>query len=159
MKRVVRPEILATLPPDDPRAQANRRDLRVLNRLLGNWRWSARMLRRWWRPGDQVLEAGAGEGDLGRYLCHHVPGLRAGGYTGLDLNRRPDDWPAGWSWHQGDLLEQDFSPAPQVLLVNFLLHQFTDAPLKRLGRSFAGIPVWTICEPHRSRLPVPSPLG
>lgn len=154
MERIVKPEILDSLPPGDPAAAANLRDLRLLNRLMGNWRWVAGILRRRLRPGDHVLEAGAGRGDLGRELRRRVPVLRACRYTGLDLRQRPADWPAGWDWRQGDLLELDLSPAPRVLLVNFLLHQFTDPQLERLGRSIAGIPVWIFCEPYRSRLPL-----
>ncbi|MFO7655272.1 MAG: class I SAM-dependent methyltransferase [Candidatus Krumholzibacteriia bacterium] len=151
---MVKPEILDTLPPGDPAAAANLRDLRLLNRLMGNWRWAAGILRRRLRPGDHVLEAGAGLGDFGRELRRNVPQLRTCRYTGLDLRERPADWPAAWEWRQGDLLAQDFTPAPRVLLVNFLLHQFTDAQLASLGRSFAGIPVWIFCEPYRSRLPM-----
>jgi len=154
MERMVKPEILDTLPPGDPAAAANLRDLRLLNRLMGNWRWAARILRRRLRPGDHVLEAGAGLGDLGRELRRNVPELRTCRYTGLDLRQRPADWPAAWDWRQGDLLDLDISPAPQVLLINFLLHQFTDLQLDRIGRSIAGIPVWIFCEPYRSRLPM-----
>jgi hypothetical protein len=154
MQRTVKPEILDTLPPGDPGAAANLRDLRLLNRLMGNWRWAARVLQRRLRPGDHVLEAGAGQGDLARELHRRVPVLQTCRYTGLDLRQRPADWPAAWEWRQGDLLDLDISPAPRVLLINFLLHQFTDSQLARLGRSIADIPIWIFCEPYRSRLPL-----
>lgn len=152
MKRIVRPELLDSLPPDGRAALANRRDLRLINRLLGNWRWLAQQLVRWVRPGDRVLEAGAGDGALGRYLWRRVPAVRSGEYTGLDWRRdRPDGWPAAWAWHRGDLLAQVFDPPPRVLLVNFLLHQFEDDQLQGLGARLADVPVWLICEPMRGR--------
>jgi hypothetical protein len=36
VKRLVQPEILDTLPPDDPRALRSRRDLRRVNAWMGN---------------------------------------------------------------------------------------------------------------------------
>ncbi|MFP4352954.1 MAG: hypothetical protein ACLFRP_09240 [Puniceicoccaceae bacterium] len=149
--RVVQPEILDDLAPDDPAAVANRRDLRFLNRFMGNWRWVARELERFHRPGASVVEAGAGEGDLARYLRGRVPRLARAPYTGIDLWGRPRDWPEGWSWNQSDLLDYTPGPPPDVLVVNLLLHQFEDEVLRELGRRFDPVPVWIICEPLRVR--------
>jgi len=151
--RVVRPEILDSLPPDHPAAIANRRDLRQLNRIMGTSSWIASTLERWYVQGDQILEAGAGDGELGRFLRHRLPVLQRCRYTGLDRSHtRPADWPAIWAWRRRDLLDLEFAPKPHVLIANFLLHQFTDADLARLGRAIGDIPVWIFCEPHRSRL-------
>ena len=151
--RVVRPEILDSLSPDHPAAVANRRDLQRINRLMGTSSWIASTLERWHVQGDHIFEAGAGDGELGRFLRRRLPDLRGGLYTGLDLSHtRPADWPASWAWHRGDLLDHAFARRPHVLIANFLLHQFTDADLARLGRTISEIPVWIICEPARSRL-------
>jgi hypothetical protein len=151
--RVVRPEILDSLPYDHPSAVANRRDLRLLNGIMGTSSWVASTLQRWYVQGDHIFEAGAGDGELGRFLRRRLPVLRGGLYTGLDLSHtRPADWPDPWAWERRDLLDHEFSPAPHVLIANFLLHQFTDADLVRLGRSISEIPVWIFCEPYRSRL-------
>ncbi len=149
--RVVQPEILDGLAPDDPAAVANRRDLRFLNWFMGNWRWVARELRRHHRAGGSIVEAGAGEGDLGRYLRGRVPGLGVEGYTGLDLWQRPRDWPGEWGWDRSDLLQYEPESPPDVLIVNLLLHQFEDAVLRGLGRRLDRIPVWIVCEPLRVR--------
>jgi len=155
MKREVRPEILDSLPPDHPHALANRRDLRRLNRLLGNGRWFARQLAPRLRPGDTVLEAGAGAGDLGRELWRRVPVVRECRYTGLDLaHDRPAGWPDRWDWRRGDVREHAFDPPPRVVIVNFLLHQFAREDLARLGARLARVPVWVICEPRRAWAPL-----
>ena len=68
MQRIVKPEILDKLNPDDPAALHNRRDLRLFNRLMGNNRWMRRTLTHIVNPEDSVLELGAGVGDFGLYL-------------------------------------------------------------------------------------------
>ena len=149
--RVVQPEILDGLAPDDPAAVANRRDLRFLNRFMGNWRWVGRELDRFHRPGGSIIEAGAGEGDLARYLRTRRPDLARDSYTGLDLWKKPRDWPGGWKWNQSDLLHYHPDPPPDILIINLLLHQFEDGTLRDLGRRLDPIPVWIISEPLRVR--------
>src|SRR5690606_11470579 len=39
MKRLVQPEILDSLPHHHPAVAANRRDLFLINRIMGNFRW------------------------------------------------------------------------------------------------------------------------
>ncbi len=146
------PEILDTLPPDHPAALANRRDLRRINALQGNSRWIARSLAARLRPSDHVLEAGAGDGTLGRELWRCLPILRQCRYTGLDRQcDRPADWPSGWDWIRADLLDHPLTPAPRVVVVNFLLHQFSDGQLADLSRRLQASALWVVCEPHRSR--------
>lgn len=147
--RVVRPEILDTLSPDDPGAVANRRDLRFLNRFMGTWAWIGRRLRAVPEGSVGILEAGAGEGDLGRYLLRKGAVSPSSGYTGLDLWARPEGWPAQWGWLKCDLFEFIADPLPQVFVANLLLHQFEDEQLVKLGEKLAAIPRWIICEPLR----------
>jgi len=162
--RVVLPEILDTLSPEDPGAVANRRDLRLINRIMGNWRWIARELRRFHQPGQTVVEGGAGEGDLGNFLVKAIPTLRKEQYIGLDLWGRPSEWPKNWGWEQADLLEYSPDKVPDIFIVNLLLHQFEDDPIQRLGERLADVPVWIINEPQRTRwaiwqLALLKPLG
>ena len=152
MRRVVGPEILDTLPPDHPDAVANRRDLRLINALQGNPRWIARTLAPRLRPGDHILEAGAGDGTLGRELWRRLPILRRCRYTGLDRQcGRPAGWPGGWDWIRADLLDHPLVPAPRVVVINFLLHQFPDGQLVDLSRRLQAAAFWVVCEPHRRR--------
>ena len=69
MKRVVEPEILDGLAADDPAAVASRRDLRLINRIMGNTRWLRRAFMLKVRPQDLVVELGAGDGSLGLSLA------------------------------------------------------------------------------------------
>lgn len=149
--RVVVPEILDSLPPDDPRVEKNRRDLRYINFFMGNWRWIARQLSRRIKPGYRIIEAGAGEGDLARYLKSKVPALTQAQYTGLDRIPAPAGWADG-EWIQNDFLQwrPGEKSAPDVLLVNLLLHQFTDVQLRAMAPRLQEIPLWIFCEPRRS---------
>src|SRR5690242_3441269 len=63
-RRVV-PEQLDELPPDDPRALRSRRDLRLVNRIMGHSALLARALERV-GPGaaPRLVELGAGDGTL-----------------------------------------------------------------------------------------------
>ena len=76
MERVVEPEILDELSGDDPRALRSRRDLRLINFLMGNERWILKQV----RSADSMVELGAGDGSLTRKLTKY------GSVTGLDLS-------------------------------------------------------------------------
>ena len=91
MIRIVKPEILDSLPEDHPDAIHNRRDIRMFNRIMGNFRWFSRQLRRHLLPGDTILEIGAGTGDLGRHLRRTTPDNWVSKLDGLDLCSRPSD--------------------------------------------------------------------
>ncbi len=145
--RTLQPELLDSLPPDHPDAQHSRRDLRLINRFMGNHRWFARTLPPLVQPGERVLELGAGTGELTRRLAGH--GVNA---DGLDLWPSPAGWPAGHTWHQADLTGfPDYADYP-VIIGNLILHQFSDATLAVLGaqwRRHARLIV--ACEPARHR--------
>src|SRR4051812_46896056 len=98
MQRTLQPELLDSLPHEHPDALHNRRDLRLTNRIVGNHRWILRQVPRLVRPGERVLEIGAGTGELGRALL-----ARGVAVDALDLWPRPPDWPADSGWQVGDL--------------------------------------------------------
>jgi SAM-dependent methyltransferase len=129
--RSIQPEILDSLPHDSPLALRNRRDLRVINFLMGAERWFGRTLRRVAAPRDSFLEIGAGTGDLGRALARTIAPVR---YTGLDLWPRPADWPDHWRWLQTDLLDFQNYAGESVVFGNLILHQFTAEELAGVGR-------------------------
>ena len=66
MKRIVQPELLDTLPPDDPRAVRSRRDLRRLNAWMRNHTIMTRALQTGLngQAPKQITELGAGDGDF-----------------------------------------------------------------------------------------------
>jgi len=126
--RLVQAEILDSLPQTSIAAQASRRDLRIINSLLGSRDWFADALRHRHQPGEAVLEIGSGNGELGRALSHVAPGL-----AGLDLSRRPDDWPCDAPWFETDVLGftewRDFP----IVVANLFFHHFDRVALAKLG--------------------------
>jgi hypothetical protein len=128
MPRTLQPELLDSLPPDHPDARHSRRDLRVINRLMGNHRWFARTLPPLLRPGEQALELGAGTGELSSCL------LAAGVCVdGLDRVPPPPTWPAARSWHTSDLRAFAGYDRYAAILANLILHHLTAAELAALG--------------------------
>jgi hypothetical protein len=148
MLRTLQPELLDSLPPDHPDAQHNRRDLRRINRLLGNHRWLAATLPPLLRPGEVALEIGAGTGELALALTRQGVAVDA-----LDLWPRPPAWPAARNWHQADLLTfPGYGDYPAVV-GNLIFHQFADSDLAALGaRLRARTRVIVACEPLRRPL-------
>lgn len=147
MQREIKPELLDSLPPDHPDALHNRRDLRIINRVLGNYRWLARTLPRQLRAPAKVLEIGAGTGELGEYLA-----ARGIPTDGLDLWPAPDGRPTGRRWHRADLLAFDGYDDYPVIVGNLIFHQFTAGQLAGLGRKLRrSARIILACEPMRRR--------
>jgi hypothetical protein len=147
-RRQVRPEILDSLPADHPDARHSRRDLRLVNRIMGNHRWILRILPGVLRPGERVLELGAGDGELGCRLAGM--GIAV---DGLDTAPRPGNWPKGRLWHTADLRDFDGYHRYGAVVGNLIFHQFDDPTLARLGRVLGGaVRVIVAREPSRSWL-------
>ena len=129
--RSVQPEILDSLSPDSAAARASRRDLRLINRLLGSEAWFKGVLQDRRHSGESVLEIGAGTGELGRALCAVVPDV-----AGLDLGRRPHGWPPHAPWFETDVLVfTDWADYP-VVIGNLFFHHFDRPALAHLGARF-----------------------
>jgi hypothetical protein len=152
MKRQVRPELLDSLEPEDPAAIHNRRDLRILNRIMGNYRWMRFALEEILLPGDSVLELGAGTGELGGYLRKQAS-FSSFNYAGLDLWPRPTDWPTDWAWHHLDLNAYANYADHSVLCGNLILHQFKDSAIRTLFQSILpNVRALVFCETARRAL-------
>jgi hypothetical protein len=148
MMRACLPELLDSLPHDHPDALHNRRDLRVINRIMRNRAWFSRALTSRMRPGERALEIGAGMGEMGRAL--NGRGFKV---DGLDLWPRPEGWPAERQWHRADLRSFPGYADYPVILGNLIFHQFTEAELAGLGEGLRqGARVLLACEPERRRL-------
>ena len=147
MKRVCLPEMLDALPPDHPDAQHSRRDLRIINVIMRNRGWLVSSVKASVRPGERILEIGAGTGELAMAL--QAEGLPV---DGLDRWPRPPGWPEGSAWHQGDLRTFGGYASYPVILANLILHQFSDGDLAGIGavlRRDARVVI--ACEPERWR--------
>lgn len=130
-QRNVQPELLETYADDHPDAIIGRKDLLLVNGIMGNHRWVMRTLKREMQPGWRLTELGAGDGALSLKL------FRGGIIEGhqlhaMDLAGRPASWPADAKWMQGDFTVSPL-PATEVVLANLFLHHFQPDQLRALG--------------------------
>ncbi len=167
LDRSVKPELLDTLPPSDPRAVRSRRDLLRVNAWMGNAAIMTGALRSAC-PGisdRRLVDLGAGDGRfLGRVAQHLAPGWQ--GTSALLLDRWTAVSPetlralAALGWHattvQADglaWLRQTATPSCDVMLANLFLHHFAEAQLAALVRAAAGLTrTFIAVEPRRSVL-------
>ena len=148
MPRQLQSELLDTLPPDHPEARHSRRDLRLINLVMGNHRWVSRTVTRALRDGERVLEIGAGTGELSQRLAVHGRIV-----AGLDLTPRPTDWPSDREWHIANLLTFDGYARSEVVVGNLIFHHFTTAELAALGRTLGqSVRLIVACEPSRRKI-------
>lgn len=147
MERTLEPELLDSLPPHHPDALHNRRDLRLTNIVMRNHAWIERTVARHVRPGERVLEVGAGTGELAQRL-----GQRGIAVDALDLWPAPEDWPRESTWHRTDIRTFDEWSRYRVVFGNLIFHQFSETELRSIGARFGGVRVVIACEPARHRL-------
>lgn len=154
VKRVVVPELLDELPADDPEARRSRRDLRMINGLMGNFRWMRRAVSH--SGSGRLIELGAGDGTWLASVANTGPNR---GLTGIDLQGRPPGLADEIAWHQGDAFELladrlGTSPADEgpTVAANLFLHHFADERLRELGELLQRCGALCFSEPLRSRL-------
>jgi hypothetical protein len=146
LPRHVEPEWLDSLDPDDPRAARARRDLRLINFLMGNEGWLHRQVVARPETAEKgIVELGSGEGDLLRRLA------RSGPATGCDLAPRPPGLPNEIDWREGDLFSLAEPLSGGILVANLVLHHFSAADLLRIGTIAGRFDTLLFVEPHRSR--------
>lgn len=148
-ERVVAREILDSLPPEDPDAIRSRRDLRLINAVMGNYRWLAARSthHRADAPTLSWTEIGAGDGQLAPAFSSQSRATLA--VTGLDLSPRPPSWPSHWPWIQGDLFETLEDLGGDGLMASLFLHHFHAPELRELGRILRRFRVLLFTEPAR----------
>jgi hypothetical protein len=148
MQRLVEPEIIDHLPPDHPDVIRSRKDLRMINFLMGNERWIARNLRGFGTARARgILEIGAGEGTLLKRLAGKYRGVPL---RGCDLAPRPDDLPEHIGWDRRDVFESLVDAAEGILAANLFLHHFTDDELPRFRPLIGRFEVICVNEPYRT---------
>ena len=143
--RRVDPELLDELPFDDPEAIRSRRELGLINWLMGNFRWIREELEE--SGAARVVELGSGDGAFLKSLAD--TGLEL---VGIDLAPRPDALPGRIDWVQGDAREVLGSALrpKTVVVANHLLHQFEDEELAALGAAMQDCEQVLACEPLRA---------
>lgn len=130
-ERVLQPELLDTLPQDDPAAIRAREEMLQVNGIMGNHRWIERMVRRHREDGWRITELGAGDGALSLRLLNSGCCTEATLHA-FDLAPRPQHWPAAAHWTCGDVLAQAL-PDSEIVIANLFLHHFTTEQLRLLG--------------------------
>lgn len=161
MKRIVQPEILDTLPPDDPGALRSRRDLRRVNAWMRNHKTMTRALEKNLRGVPaQITDLGAGDGNFLLQVAQATR-LRGINATLLDLQKNvPAETLAAFSkpgW-RAEAVVADVFDWPQMeteaVVANLFLHHFEDGELRELFRTIAArAKLFIAIEPHRFRFP------
>jgi len=164
--RVVEPEILDHLAPEDPRAQRSRRDLQRIHVLMRTQAALHRALARLPLPypPQRILELGAGDGSqllrLARQLAPHWPVvdltlLDQQELVSAETLRGYED--LGWKARvmTGDVLHWARAPCPRrydLCIATLFLHHFAGS---ELGDILAAVAersaAFVACEPRRDR--------
>jgi SAM-dependent methyltransferase len=146
LPRHIQPEWLDSLDPDDPRAVRARRDLRLINFLMGNEGWICRQVAARAKTAEKgLVELGSGDGRLLAKLAKHGPA------TGCDRAPRPPDLPQKIDWREGDLFSLAEPLSGGILVANLVLHHFSAEELLRIGTIAGRFDSLLFVEPHRSR--------
>jgi hypothetical protein len=167
LERHVKPELLDTLPPTDPRAVQSRRDLIRVNTWMGNPRIMTRCLERAFpdvKP-RRLVELGAGDGTFLSKVARKLhpawgPGVQVTLVDQQDVVRAETlrEFEAiGWSVTKTqmdvfDWVEGPTSSPADAIVANLFLHHFTEPQLVRLLTSASRrTSVIAAVEPRRSR--------
>ena len=156
--RLLVPEILDHLPPDDPRAQRSRRDLARINWMMRQPAIMAHALLQC-PPPRVIADLGSGDGrfmlavakrlagrwpDVKLLICDQQDIVSAQTRAGFDA--------LGWRCEvrQGDIFQT--LPNSDIITANLFLHHFDDAHLGRLlAQAASHTRAFIACEPRRSR--------
>jgi hypothetical protein len=166
LERRVEPEWLDELPADDPRAIRSRRDLRMVNRIMGHAAIIGKALS---AAGvsdtPRIAELGAGDGTLLLRVAGSMQWLDGAEVALVD--RQPAvsaetgeryrergcevrvDAADVFEWLEND--ERGY----HAIVANLFLHHFeTEALARMFALAAARAPVFVACEPRRARLPL-----
>jgi hypothetical protein len=168
MKRLVEPELLDELPPDDPGAIRSRQDLYRLNSLMGNLTILSVLLQlsAEVRPRQrQIVELGAGDGTfmlrLARLLSRrwkHAHVVLVDGKDAVAHETRAGFAALGWTVEivtadVFDWLRQPMAQPVDAMIANLFLHHFSRPQLAELMQLAAErTTLFAACEPWRSRV-------
>ena len=163
MKRLVEPELLDELPPDDPRALHSRGDLRRLNWLMRHAGiLHAATTARLAQAPRHIADLGAGDGSLMLHLAARFHTRWPG--VSVTLVDRQKTVPAatlakfaGFGWQAEAVAADVFdwlnsTGRVDAVFANLFLHHFPDAKLAGLLRLIAArTDLFIACETRRTR--------
>ena len=164
-ERLVEPEWLDMLPPDDARARRSRRDLARVNALMSNAGIVARAMGGAGLAAPaSVVEIGAGDGHFAARLAQALPVAPAGArFTLLDRQVTVEDAAldrlAARGWSAAVVVDDVFAwlgapgPVHDAIVANLFLHHFESDELARmLALAARRARCFVACEPRRSAL-------
>ena len=168
MKRIVRPELLDALTPDDPSARRSRRDLQRINSVLGHHTCLAGALHKAvsGRPPEHITELGAGDGHfLLRVAQILAPRWANMQVTLLDQQRTVTEGTRAGFAALGCPAEEivadalgwaeDLRSVADVVVTNLFLHHLHEAQLARLFAAIAQrARLFVAVEPRRGAWPL-----
>ncbi len=146
MRRNVEPELLDHLDFHDPKAKRSRKDLRMINALMGNHRWIEKQLREVSFSQGGIVEIGAGDAGLALKLTKYAP------VQAVDLMPAPQQLGDSLIWHSGDLFDLLPRLEGDVLVANLFLHHFEREQLETIAALAESFDTLVFCEPWRSRI-------
>jgi hypothetical protein len=164
--RVLEPELLDSLPADDPRALRSREDLRRINAIMLQSRIMVRLVK--WccssRPAPKLLvELGGGDGWFTLALARKLSRIwRRVTVISVDRQKAVSDEALegiaslGWSFQPITADVFDFLGGPDafgadIVITNLFLHHFPDAQLARLlSAALPRTAAFAACEPSRA---------
>jgi hypothetical protein len=167
MERIVLPELLDVLPPQDQAALRSRRDLRRLNAIMGHSRVMARVLQKNLPASHEphIVELGAGDGHfilgVARRLDGHWPDAKAtlvDQLAALDPEIQRQFKNLGWQIRleiaEAAAWLRHSAPSEKIVLSNLFFHQFDTEPLAEMLRLAAlSSRLVVALEPRRAWLP------
>jgi SAM-dependent methyltransferase len=150
--RLILPEILDTLPPDQ--ARASLRDLVRINRYWGGHSTLRSLLKDTVREGEafSILDAGAASGDMGARIREWYPAARVTSldyipsHLGSSAERRV----------AADAFRLPFRPGTfDYVFCSLFLHHFTNEKVVELLRNFGGVARRAVLVIDLERNPIP----
>jgi len=165
--RIVQPELLDELPPDDKRAVVSRRDLRRLNAWMGNARTISRTLASHLdlHTRCRIADLGSGDAWLVLRVVRRLAALGAASFHITAMDRQPVVSPQtrrgfGELGCELEIVKSDVfdwlgpsAPAQDAIIGNLFLHHFSDSALSNLLCTAAQrTRVFVAVEPRRSGL-------
>ncbi len=162
MKRILEPELLDHLPPDDPRAIRSRADLRRLNKIMRHAEiFAGSLTKKFSQPPRRIADLGAGDGSLMLKIAQRT---RWRGTTVTFVDQQNIVSPQtlaqfrGLDWQveivTGDVFDwaAKLSVPLDCMIANLFLHHFTNEKLSALfGLLAARTNFFAACETRRSR--------